>query len=143
MMINKQNIFKRLVGSALVFGVCISLTGGALAASNLKNNDVELVMTPISRPLTRSLTPTLKGGREVDTPLFSETLERVWGWSTLVDAAGGDVFHKTTAQYEKAVTGTVIGSQSEWGYAKVWAHSDWVSYNNVATVCYAKVYYDY
>lgn len=136
-----KNLIKHLSCASMAVMICSSLAMTALASYDdiqpSPNTDVEIVMGVIPC----SLRPHVEGGRETTNPVHSETLERVWGWSTLVDSGGRDVRHKTTAQYEGF--GNVIGSQSNWGYGQVWAYSDWVSYNNVAQYYKAKVYYDY
>ncbi len=135
-----MKIAKRLVCTTLASAVFLGLSFSASAADVLKpgTGKVELMM----QPLSRSLTVALDGWREVKNTPGQPTKERVGGWSTLVDAAGGDVYHKTTAQYE-TFTGKPIGSQSVWGYGKVYAYSDYVLYYGVADSSYARVYYDY
>lgn len=68
--------------------------------------------------------------------------ERVWGWSTLKDAAGGDIYHSTTARYESIITHEPYGSSTKWGYGQVWARSSWILYETANTY-YARIYYNY
>lgn len=134
-------VVERLLGMTLASALFLGLSVGALAADVPEpgTGEVELIM-PI---IPFSLTAKLDGWRETRNRPGIQTEERVGGWSTLTDAAGGEVYHKTTAQYENFLSGEAIGSQSQWGYGKVYAYSDYVWYHGVADACKAKVYYDY
>lgn len=94
----------------------------AASASNVvfANDDVEII-APYGLP--RALNATVDGGRETRNRVGYQTEERVWGWSTVTDAARGNAYHSTTAQYGKLITGTSYGSSTSWGYGKVSAYS--------------------
>ena len=112
----------------------------ANASETVLTDDGVEIVAPDIMPL--SLTPTVKGGRETRNRVGYQTEERVWGWSTLKDAAGGNVYHSTTAQYEAIITCKPYGSSTNWGYGQVWAYSSWIWLQN-GTSYRAKVYYNY
>lgn len=134
------HIWRRCILIALVLSLATGIMCVASAAEVGRTDDgVELIAPNI---IPYALTPTVRGGRETQNRVGYKTEERVWGWSTLKDAAGKDVYHCTTAQYESIITGSPYGSSTKWGYGKVWAYSDWIWYD-VANSYRARVYYNY
>ena len=137
---NFSQIFRRCTLTALVLSIVVGAMCVANASETVLTDDGVEIVAPDIMPL--SLTPTVKGGRETRNRVGYQTEERVWGWSTLKDAAGGNVYHSTTAQYEAIITGKPYGSSTNWGYGQVWAYSIWIWLQN-GTSYRAKVYYNY
>ena len=135
-----SHILRRCILMALVLSLATGIMCVASAAEVCRTDDGVELIAPDVMPL--ALTPTVKGGRETRNPIGSQMEERVWGWSTLKDAAGGDIYHSTTARYESIITHEPYGSSTKWGYGQVWARSSWILYET-ANTCYARVYYNY
>lgn len=135
-----NHIWHRCILMLLVLSLSTGIMCVASATEVTQTDDGVELVSPNVMPL--SLTPTVDGGRETQTRVGYKTEERVWGWSTLKDAAGGNVYHSTTARYESILTNSPYGSSTKWGYGKVWAYSSWIWYD-VATSYRAKVYYNY
>lgn len=133
-------VLRRCILTVLVLSIGAGITCVASASNTVLTDDGVEIVAPDIMPL--SLNPTVKGGRETRNRVGYQTEERVWGWSTLTDAAGGNVYHSTTAQYENILTGSPYGSSTSWGYGKVWAYSGWIWYKD-GTGYRAKVYYNY
>lgn len=98
---NFSQIFRRCTLTALVLSIVVGAMCVANASETVLTDDGVEIVAPDIMPL--SLTPTVKGGRETRNRVGYQTEERVWGWSTLKDAAGGNVYHSTTAQYEAII----------------------------------------
>lgn len=135
-----SHILRRCILMALVLSLATGIMCVASAAEVCRTDDGVELIAPDVMPL--ALTPTVKGGRETRNPIGSQMEERVWGWSTLKDAAGGDIYHSTTARYESIITHEPYGSSTKWGYGQVLARSSWILYETANTY-YARVYYNY
>ena len=135
-----SHILRRCILMALVLSLATGIMCVASAAEVGRTDDGVELIAPDVMPL--ALTPTVKGGRETRNPIGSQMEERVWGWSTLKDAAGGDIYHSTTARYESIITHEPYGSSTKWGYGQVWARSSWIWYQNASSY-YARVYCNY
>ena len=135
-----SHIWRRCILMALVLSLATGIMCVASAAEIGRTDDGVELIAPDVMPL--ALTPTVKGGRETQNPIGSQMEERVWGCSTLKDAAGGDIYHSTTARYESIITHEPYGSSTKWGYRQVWARSSWILYETANTY-YARVYYNY
>lgn len=145
---------KMVYRSFMIFvAVCLlvsTITMSFASAPSSQANDVEFTENAeytgdvefICEVRTRDLSFNCGGGRE--TAIINLTnMERVKGWSTCKDAAGGPVYHYTVARYEGLLgdAPAELSSGRVWGYGVVWAYSPYINYNDVALTVRAKVYY--